>query len=408
MGVVYQARHLALKRLVALKMIGSGSHPGPQVLARFRAEAEAVARLQHPNIVQIFAVGEHGGLPYCSLEFVSGGSLSRKLAGNPQNPRAAAELVRTLAGAVHYAHVNGVIHRDLKPANVLLSVVSGTPSVGANDNRAHSERTMDEWQLTIPKISDFGLAKQLDSSAGQTQSGIILGTPSYMAPEQAAGKSREIGPAADIYALGAILYEMLTGRPPFKAETPWDTVVQVIEQDVVPPARLQPKVPRDLETICLKCLAKEPQRRYASAAELRADLDRFLQGTPIQAGPLPRGTTWNGSRYQRAIAIISCLVAIGAICILFFTLQMLTRAQRAAEQAGREAQREKEHADEQLRRAEAATYEIALKLAQQQLEAKNRVGARETLSQWLPHDDAHDLRDARWHQLWRQAEKKDK
>ncbi|HVS38219.1 MAG TPA: serine/threonine-protein kinase, partial [Gemmataceae bacterium] len=250
MGVVYQARQIQLNRIVALKMILAGGHAGPTHLARFKTEAEAVARLQHPNIVQIFEVGECGGLPYFSLEFCSGGGLDKKLAGTPLPPKEAAALIETLARAVHVAHRQHVIHRDLKPANVLLTE-GGTA-----------------------KITDFGLAKKLDA-AGGTQTGDIVGTPSYMAPEQAAGKTREMGPATDVYALGAILYECLTGRPPFKAATQLDTVLQVVVDEPVPPRRLQSKVPTDLETICLKCLAKQPGRRYGTAAELADDLGRW-------------------------------------------------------------------------------------------------------------------------------------
>src|SRR5665213_3615278 len=239
MGVVYKARQSKLNRLVALKMILAGEYAGEKELARFRTEAEAVARLQHPNIVQIFEVGEHDGHPYFSLEFVDGGSLAQKLDGTPLPPQQAARLVETLARAMHAAHQAGVVHRDLKPANVLLTA-DGTP-----------------------KITDFGLAKKLDADAGQTQSGAIMGTPSYMAPEQAGGKSNEIGPAADTYAMGAILYECLTGRPPFKASTPLDTVLQVVSDEPAPPRKLQSKTPRDLETICLKCLQKAPSKRYA-------------------------------------------------------------------------------------------------------------------------------------------------
>jgi serine/threonine-protein kinase len=256
MGVVYKARQTRLNRLVALKMILAGGHAGKAELARFRTEAEAVAQLQHPNIVQIFEIGEHDGLPFFSLEFAEGGSLNKHLNGAPCAPRRAAQMVQELARAVDAAHQSGIIHRDLKPANVLLTR-DGTV-----------------------KITDFGLAKKLDE-AGQTKSGDILGTPSYMAPEQAAGKPREIGPAADIYALGAILYELLTGRPPFQATTPLDTLLQVLDREPVPVRLLNPGVPRDLETICLKCLEKAPPRRYASAAALAADLDHFLKGESI-------------------------------------------------------------------------------------------------------------------------------
>jgi serine/threonine-protein kinase len=263
MGVVYRARQTKLGRLVALKMILSGAHAGEAGVARFRTEAEAIARLQHPNIVQVYEVGEQAGLPYFSLEFCGGGSLEKKLSGTPLPPGKAAALVETLARAMQAAHAQHVIHRDLKPANVLLTE-DGTP-----------------------KITDFGLAKKLDE-AGQTQSGAILGTPSYMAPEQAGGQSKELGPMCDIYALGAVLYECLTGRPPFKAATPLDTVLQVISDEAVPPTQLQSKVPRDLETICFKCLRKEPARRYESAAALADDLRRFAERRPIVARPVGR------------------------------------------------------------------------------------------------------------------------
>jgi hypothetical protein len=257
MGVVYQARQLALDRIVALKMLLSGAHAGPDETARFRIEAEAIARVQHPNIVQVYETGTHDGRPYLSLEFCPGGSLEKKLAGTPVSPREAAALVRNLAGAVQAAHDARVIHRDLKPANVLLGS-DGTP-----------------------KITDFGLAKKLDG-AGGTQTGAILGTPAYMAPEQAAGR-KDVGPPADIYALGALLYEALTGRPPFVAGTPMDTLLQVLECAPAPPQVLNPAVPRDLQTICLKCLEKEPGRRYPTARALAQDLGRWLDGEAIHA-----------------------------------------------------------------------------------------------------------------------------
>ncbi len=252
MGVVYKARQVNLRRVVALKMILSGAHAAREDLERFRTEAEAIARLQHPNIVAVYEVGEHDGKPFFSLEFCTGGSLDRKLDGTPLEPLAAARLVETLARAMQAAHDKNVIHRDLKPANVLLT----------------EDGTL--------KITDFGLAKKLDA-AGQTASGAIMGTPSYMAPEQADGKTKEIGPAVDVYALGAILYELLTGRPPFKAATSWDTVAQVINDEPVPPRQLQSKVPRDLETICLKCLNKGAGQRYANCKELADDLRRWLE-----------------------------------------------------------------------------------------------------------------------------------
>jgi serine/threonine protein kinase len=261
MGVVYQARQLGFNRLVALKMILSGSYAGDDERDRFRIEAEAVARLQHPNIVQVHEVGEHEGKPFFSMEFCPGGGLDKKLNGTPLPPKEAAALVETLARAMQAAHDKGVIHRDLKPANVLL----------AEDG--------------APKILDFGLAKKLDEE-GLTATGAVMGTPSYMAPEQAAGKTRDIGPGTDVYALGAILYECLTGRPPFKGPTTLDTLAQVLADEPVRPRQLQPTTPRDLETICLKCLEKQPGRRYGTAAELADDLGRWQRGEPVRARPV--------------------------------------------------------------------------------------------------------------------------
>ena len=262
MGVVYKARQLRLNRLVALKMVLAGVNASPQDLARFRTEAEAVAQLQHPGIVQIFEIGEQEGCPFLSLEYVGGGSLAQHLDGTPVAPRQAAELVLALARAVQHAHEKGIVHRDLKPANVLLTADGS------------------------PKITDFGLAKSTTAQQTHTMTGAILGSPSYMAPEQASGHSDQIGPATDVYALGAILYEMLAGRPPFKGASLLETIEQVREHDPVPPRFLQPKVPRDLETICLKCLEKNPQRRYESAANLAADLHAFLHEEPISAQSL--------------------------------------------------------------------------------------------------------------------------
>jgi serine/threonine protein kinase len=273
----------------------AGGHAGPDLLARFRTEAEAVARLHHPNIVQIHDVGEQDGLPYLVLEYVEGGPLARQLAGTPLPARQAAGLVETLARAVQYAHEHGVVHRDLTPGNILIAdgrwQMADLPEGATSANKP----AISDPQFPTPKITDFGLAKLLAGGVGRTVTGEVIGTPSYMAPEQAVGKAREVGPAADIYSLGAILYECVTGRPPFRAATPLDTLVQVVADEPVPPRRLQPKVPRDLETICLKCLRKEAPRRYASALELAEDLRRFLAGEPIRARPTPgweRAVKW--------------------------------------------------------------------------------------------------------------------
>src|SRR5262245_190981 len=278
MGVVYKARQNALNRTVALKTILSGPAASPTERARFLAEAEAAAGLQHPNIVQVFEVGEHAGRHFLAMEYVPGGSLAARLTGDGLDPRRAAELLLPLAEAVQHAHDHGIVHRDLKPANILLvsgGVVSGELSEGTTH---HAPLTTHQ-----PKITDFGLAKRLDADRGQTQTGAILGSPSYMPPEQALGDARHVGPAADIYALGAILYELLTGRPPFKANTLLETLELVRTGDVVPPRHLRPRLPKDLETICLKCLHKEPERRYPSARALADDLRRFLAGEPVSA-----------------------------------------------------------------------------------------------------------------------------
>jgi WD40 repeat protein len=301
MGTVYKARQVRLKRLVALKVIGSALLAEPRVLARCRTEAEAAARLQHANIVQIYEVGEQDGSPYLALEFVDGGTLEGKLGGKPQPGRAAAELVETLARAMHYAHQRGVVHRDLKPANVLLTE-DGTP-----------------------KITDFGLAKVLEGEPGQTLPGAIVGTPSYMAPEQAEGKAREVGPAADVYALGAILYDALTGRPPFRGASLLETLEQVRSEEPVAPSRLLPKLPRDLETICLKAMARSPARRYPSAGALADDLRRFLNHEPIHARPVgaaERLGRWCRRHPTRAglVAAIGALLATVVVASVLMAL----------------------------------------------------------------------------------------
>jgi serine/threonine protein kinase/WD40 repeat protein/Flp pilus assembly protein TadD len=258
MAVVYRARQDNPARVVAVKVLLAGSHSRGEWRARFRAEADTIARLRHAHIVQVFEAGEHDGLPFLALEFCEGGSLTQRLGGTPQPGREAAALVAKLALAVEHAHRAGVIHRDLKPANVLLT--------GEGE----------------PKVSDFGLAKQ-EEAAGLTATGAVLGTPSYMAPEQAAGENATVGPATDVYALGAILYEMLTGQPPFRGANDLETLDQVRRQEPVAPGRLQGATPRDLETICLKCLRKEPRQRYATAGELADDLRRFLADLPVRA-----------------------------------------------------------------------------------------------------------------------------
>jgi eukaryotic-like serine/threonine-protein kinase len=283
MGVVYKARQRRLSRLVALKMIRAGSLAMPEDRARFRIEAEAVAKLRHPNIIQIYDIGEVGGLPFVALELLEGGSLDAAFSGTPQPGRSSAMIVATLARAVHAAHQAGIVHRDLKPSNVLF----------ARDGTL--------------KITDFGLAKCLEED-GPTETGQVLGSPSYIPPEQARGEKKGVGPETDVYALGAVLYELLTGRPPFKGTTPLETILQVLNQDPVPPSRLQCQLPRDLETICLKCLAKQAHRRYLSAEALADDLDRYLSDRPIRARRTP---FWErGLKWARRRPTFSCLVAV--------------------------------------------------------------------------------------------------
>ncbi|HUY34025.1 MAG TPA: serine/threonine-protein kinase [Pirellulales bacterium] len=309
MGVVYQARQMALGRMVALKMILADEQAGLQELARFRAEAETAACLQHGNIVQIYEIGAHRGRPYLALEWVEGGNLAARLNGRPLPPREAAGLVETLARAIHYAHQRGIVHRDLKPANVLMTA-DGTP-----------------------KIGDFGLAKRLFDDARRTRTGAILGTPAYMAPEQAAGRPRDVGPAADIYSLGALLHELLTGRPPFDAASVLDTLRQVESQAPLGPRHWQPTLSRDLETVCLKCLEKDPRRRYSSAAALADDLRRFLLGEPIQARPIHAcERVWRWCRRNPAWAILWGVVAgaLVALAVAGPTAVLWMRGQRDA------------------------------------------------------------------------------
>jgi eukaryotic-like serine/threonine-protein kinase len=288
-GIVYKALQLRLNRAVALKVMLARTYAGAHERARSQREAEAVARLRHPNIVQIYDVGDHDECPYYTMELVERGSLARALSGTAQTAEEAAALVTTLAEALQVAHQAGIVHRDLKPANILLTIKG------------------------MPKIADFGLARQFDVEAALTKSGARLGTASYLAPEQVIGKAGAIGPATDIYALGNILYEMLTGRPPFKGETATETENLVIAAKPVSPARLNPKVPRDLETICVKCLSKEPERRYASAKALAEDLNRFQEGRPILARPIgwvERLWRWARRNPTMAVLLVTALALV--------------------------------------------------------------------------------------------------
>jgi WD40 repeat protein len=360
MGVVYRVRQVDLGRIVALKVIRAGGHAVEADLARFRAEAKAIARLQHPNIVQIFEVGEHEGLPYFSLEYCPGGSLEKRLQGAPLAVREAAALVAKLARAVEAAHEAGIVHRDLKPANVLLS--------GGQPFQADGPNVKQESLTYIPKVTDFGLAKQV-GDVRQTDSNAILGTPSYMAPEQAQG-SRDVGPLTDVYALGAILYECLTGRPPFQAATPLDTILQVLSQEPVPPRQLNSVLPRDLETICLKCLEKDPQRRYGSAGALADDLGRFLDGAPVAARPVGSlARAWRWARRQPAAAalVVAAVVAVLALGGLVVGLVDARRLREARD----EVEGQRSEAVEARDRLEQLSYHRNLLLAEREWEGNN-------------------------------------
>jgi WD40 repeat protein/tRNA A-37 threonylcarbamoyl transferase component Bud32 len=311
MSAVYRARQAGLNRIVAVKVIQARVYADVTVAARFRDEAEAAARLRHPNIVHVYEVGEHEGQGFLVMEYVAGGSLAQNLAGTPQPPRDSAELIESLASAVYHAHEHGIVHRDLKPGNIVLTLEG------------------------VPKVTDFGLAKLVEREGGLTQTGDIMGTPSYMAPEQAQGTPSDVTPAADVYALGAILYEMLTGRPPFKGATPLSTLNQVAEYEPLAPGKLQRHIPRELETVCLKCLQKEPRKRYATALALADDLHRFLENRPILARRisfLERIERWRRREPLKAGLILALLCA-------FFTgvAGVATQWRRAEEKARAES-----------------------------------------------------------------------
>jgi WD40 repeat protein len=382
MGVVYKARQIDLDRVVALKMILGGGQAREEDRLRFVGEARAVAAIRHPGIVQVHEIGTHDGLPFFALEFCAGGSLAQRLAGTPLPLRDAARFTEQIARAVQAAHEAGVIHRDLKPANVLVG---------------------EDGAL---KVTDFGLARRIEGGSGLTQTGNVLGTPSYMAPEQAQG-SKQVGAAADVYSLGAILYECLTGRPPFRAATVLDTIMQVVADEPVPPRQLAARMSRDLETICLKCLHKEPRKRYASAGELADDLARWLAGQPIKARPvgrIERARKW--VRRNRLVAGLGSAVflalALGATMATLLAIeadsnfrealgekrkadeakrranQAVERADLAAERAERKAQAEasaRREADRQLTRAEWLLYANQIQSAQREWEVGNAAAA---------------------------------
>ena len=441
MGVVYRAWQKKANRTVAVKMILSGHLAGPEDVQRFHNEAEAAARLDHPNIVPIYHVGEHDGQHFFSMSYVDGQSLKQRVAEGPLPQRDAAEIIRAIAVAVAYAHSQGIIHRDLKPANVLLkqSPAAAGQGLRAGTSQA-SATTSDSRRATAdlqPMITDFGLAKQVHADSDLTATGQIMGTPSYMSPEQAAGMTDQVGARSDVYSLGAMLYELLIGHAPFKAASALEVLVQVRQQEPVAPRHLNPKLSCDLETICLRCLEKDPNKRYPSAQDVADELERFLSGEPIQARPLGRlARTWRWCRRHRlaagfiASAILLLLTAAAGGLIVGYQQSRLAaqlgtlvsqKNDLIREQAGRAAQQKlhaeqlanlakeqqqlKQTAEFEAEKARHAMYGAAMSLAQQAVRDKRRESALELLDRFRPRGTADaDLRGFDWHLLNRAAD----
>jgi hypothetical protein len=369
-AVVYLARQVALDRRVALKMVLAGGFASDADRQRFRAEAAAVAAVQHPGIVQVYEVGACGDRPYFALEYCPGGSLAQRLTGSPLLSRESSRVIVQVAQAVHAAHARGIVHRDLKPGNILFAADGS------------------------PKVTDFGLARRSDIDAALTRTGAVMGTPSYMAPEQARG-TRAVGPATDVYALGAVLYECLTGRPPFLAATALDTVLHAVHDDPVSPTRLSPQLPRDLDTICLKCLQKDPAKRYPTAAALADDLQRFLDGRPILARPVPAWErAWKAAKRRPAAAVGLAASALSLVLVVAVVLLANARLQRErdeADQARREAETSLQVADAakaDLERERQAAYARIQKAS----EAVERMMTRVASEPWAARPELQDER----------------
>ncbi len=359
MGVVYRAKQVSLNRVVAVKMILAGQLASAADVQRFQTEAEAAANLDHPNIVPIYEVGEHEGQHYFSMKLIDGGSLAADRRSARADLRSAAKLVATIARAVHHAHQRGILHRDLKPGNILIDTEGK------------------------PHVTDFGLARRVDGDSRMTQSGAIVGTPSYMAPEQARSE-KILTTGVDVYSLGAILYELLTGRPPFRAETPLDTLLQVLEREPAAPRSLRPRIDRDLETICLKCLRKQPERRYESAAALAEDLERWQRGEPIQArrtGVRERVVKW--ARRRPALAALVVISVVSLLTVSIGGVWYNTRLQ-----ASLEASRRHLYAAHMSEGLDAWQHDDLPRLM-------------ELLEAHRPRSGVDDLRSFEWYYLWR-------
>jgi WD40 repeat protein/serine/threonine protein kinase len=416
MGVVFKARQVAAGRLVALKTILSGRLASAEEVERFRREALAAAGLDHPGIVPVYEVGEVDGVHFFTMALVYGGNLHQRLADGPLPPKQAARLVRQVAEAVQYAHDRGVVHRDIKPRNILLAgdgpaaeaagaspAPAGTPGppAGAGPSSGGSGSVPGDL---VPRLTDFGLARTRES--GLSVTGEALGTPSYMPPEQAAGQHKHVGPASDVYGLGAVLYCLLVGRPPFQAATPMETMRQVLHDEPVPPRQLNPSVPRDLETVCLKCLAKEPARRYGTARGLAEDLARFEEGRPVLARPVGRlGRGWRWCRRNPAVAGLLAAVAAALLGGTAVATLFAVRADANARQADREAAAARESEKKATLAKDDADrhlYLAQMQLAQRAYDESAMDRVRDLLDRQKPErTGGTDLRGFEWYYLWR-------
>jgi WD40 repeat protein/serine/threonine protein kinase len=379
MGVVYKARQLSLNRIVAVKMILAGQLASEADVRRFRSEAEAAAQLQHSNIVAIHEVGEYDGRNYFSMDYVEGTSLAVVVRENPPQPRQAVAIVRVIAETIEYAHRRGILHRDLKPSNVLIDATGQ------------------------PRVTDFGLAKRIEGGSELTATGAILGTPSYMPPEQASGERGRVGPASDVYALGAILYELFTGRPPFRADSPLDTLLQVLQADPVGPRLLNPNLPRELETITLKCLQKEPNGRYRTAQDLADDLGRYLRGEPVHAQPVDSITRlWKWCRRNPAVASLSAasVVLLAAVAVTASIGYFTSRgAEAIANKAASNALAAKDKTRREAEHTRRLLYDADMQLAAQVWESDSGTAqaVSDLLRAHIPKGEDSDLREFAWY-----------